>query len=286
MNDFTPEQEQLVLGVQANLWTELLDRPARFLEYQYFPRLCALAEAAWTQPELKNFDCFYSRLTKTHYNRLHNMGIKFRLPFPEVVYENGKLVATAPYEGAVIRYTADATEPTAASEVYTGAIVTQEPENYRFATFYKDCNQSIAVGASNVELYNYLTPEVEIESSYKESETTKGYPMSNITSYNMDKYWRVNRRSNAGDYVLYTFKEPVECGKITVETGIPNITFYSCTEGHVEYSYNGTDFIKGDDFVLGIATIRPEDKVKSVKIVFTGMSDALITAFQNLRIEK
>jgi hexosaminidase len=102
----------------------------------------------------------------------------------------------------------------------------------------------------------------------------------------MNKYWRVNRRSNAGDYVLYKFKEPVECGKITVETGIPNITFYSCTEGHVEYSYNGTDFIKGDDFVLGIATIRPEDKVKSVKIVFTGMSDALITAFQNLRIEK
>ena len=90
------------------------------------------------------------------------MGIKFRLPFPEVVYENGKLTATAPYEGAVIRYTSDATEPTAASEVYKGAIATQEPENYRFATFYKDCNQSIAVGASNVELYNYLTPEVEI----------------------------------------------------------------------------------------------------------------------------
>ena len=286
MNNFTPEQEKLVLGVQANLWTELLNRPERFLEYQFFPRLCALAEVAWTEAELKNYDCFYDRLTKTHYNRLHNMGIKFRLPYPEVVYENGKLVADAPYEGAVIRYTTDAGEPSANSEIYKGAIETAEPEKYRFATFYKDCNQSIAVGASNIELYNYLTPEVEIESSYKESETAKGFPVSNITTYNMDKYWRVNRRSNTGDYVLYTFKEPVECSKITVETGIPNITFYSCTEGHIEYSYNGTDFIKGDDFVLGISSFEPQEKVKAVKIVFTGMSDALITAFQNLRIEK
>lgn len=286
MCDFTPEEEKLVLGVQANLWCELLDRPARFLEYQFFPRLCALAEAAWTQPELKDYNNFWNRITASHYDRMHNMGIKFRLPFPEVIYEDNTLKVTSPYVGAGIRYTADATEPTAESPLYKGDIKTDTPENYRFATFYKDCNQSIAVGASNIELYHYLTPEVSIESSYKESESNRHFPMSNITSYDMDKYWRVNRRSNAGDYVLYTFKEPVECGKITVETGVPNITFYSCTEGHVEYSYNGKDFIKGDDFVYGISVIRPEEKVKAVKIVFTGMSDALITAFQNLKIEK
>lgn len=286
MCDFTPEEEKLVLGVQANLWCELLDRPARFLEYQFFPRLCALAETAWTMPEKKNYDCFWNRITSTHYDRMDNMGIKFRLPFPEVVYEDEMLMVTPPYEGAVVRYTTDASEPTASSPVWKGDTKTQEPEKYRFATFYKDHNQSIAVGASNIELYHYLTPEVSIESSYKESESNRSFPMSNITSYDMKKYWRVNRRSNAGDYVLYTFKEPVECGKITVETGVPNITFYSCTEGYVEYSYNGEDFIKGDDFVYGISVIRPEDKVKAVKIVFTGMSDALITAFQNLRIEK
>lgn len=286
MCGFTPEEEKLVLGVQANLWCELLDRPARFLEYQFFPRLCALAEAAWTMTELKDYNNFWNRITSTHYDRMDNMGIKFRLPFPEVVYEENTLKVTPPYDGAVIRYTTDASEPTPSSAVWKGDIHTKEPEKYRFATFYKDHNQSVAVGASNIELYHYLTPEVSIESSYKESETNRSFPMSNITSYNMDKYWRVNRRSQAGDYVLYTFKEPVECGKITVETGVPNITFYSCTEGHVEYSYNGKDFIKGDDFVYGISVIRPEEEVKAVKVVFTGMSDGLITAFQNLRIEK
>ncbi len=286
MNNFTPEEEKLVLGIQGNLWTELLNRPERFLEYQFFPRLCAIAEAAWTNAELKNYNDFYGRINSSHYDRLHNMGIKFRLPFPEVIYEDGVLKVTPPYDGAIVRYTTDASEPTVTSAIYKGDITTLEPENYRFATFYKDYNQSITVGASNIDLYNYMTPEVTIESSYKESDSNKGYPMSNITSYNMKKYWRINRRSYTGDYVTYTFTEPVECSKITVETGVPNITFYSCTEGHVEYSYNGTDFIKGDEFVYGIATIKPQDKVKAVKIVFDGMSDALITAFQNLKIEK
>ncbi len=286
MNDFTPEEEKLVLGVQGNLWTELLNRPARFLEYQFFPRLCALSEAGWTNPENKNYDDFYYRLTKSHYDRLYNMGIAFRLPFPDVKYENNTLKVDLPYEWAVVRYTTDGTEPVATSKIYTGNIVTFEPEKFRFATFYRDYNKSISVGASNIELYNYITPKVNIESSYSENETNKGFPVSNITTYNFSKYWRINRRSHAGDYVLYTLEEPVECSKIKVDTGVPNITFYSVIDGYVEYSYNGKDFVKGDDFVYGSAVIKPAEKVKAVRIVFTGDTDALITAFQNLKIEK
>ena len=45
MNDFTPEQEKLVMGIQGNLWCELLNRPERFMEYQFFPRLCAFCHS-------------------------------------------------------------------------------------------------------------------------------------------------------------------------------------------------------------------------------------------------
>ncbi len=286
MNSFSPEEEKLVLGVQVNLWTELLNRPARFIEYQFFPRLCAISEVGWTNPQKKEYNDFYRRLTHTHYNRLSNMGIQFRLPFPDVVYEDGSLKVTKPYDGAVVRYTTDATEPVAESPVYTKDIRTDSPKTYRFATFYNDTHKSITVGASNIDLYDYIQPEVSIESSYKESETNSSFPVTNITNYDYKKYWRINRRSNAGDYVLYTFKEPVECSKITVETGIPGITFYSVTEGYVEYSSDGKDFVKDDEFVNGISVIIPTEKVKAVRIVFTGMSDALITAFQGLRIEK
>ncbi len=286
MNNFTPEQEKLVLGIQANLWTELLNRPARFLEYQFFPRLCALSEAGWTDANKKDYEDFYYRLTKTHYDRLFNMGIAFRLPYPDVKYENNALKVKLPYNWAVVRYTTDGTEPLSNSNIYTGDIVTFEPEKFRFATFYKDYNKSVSVGASNISLYNYVTPEVDIESSYSADETNSRFPIENITTYDFSKYWRVNRRSHAGDYVLYTFKEPVECRKITVETGVPDITFYSVTDGYVEYSYNGKEFIKGEEFVYGTAVIKPKERVKAVRIVFTGESDALITAFQNLKIEK
>ena len=44
--------------------------------------------------------------------------------------------------------------------------------------------------------------------------------------------------------------------------------------------------MKGEEFKEGTAVIRPTEKVKAVRIKFTGMSDALITAFQNLKIEE
>ena len=36
-----------VLGAQCQLWTEFVTTPSQ-AEYQYFPRLCAFAEIAWT----------------------------------------------------------------------------------------------------------------------------------------------------------------------------------------------------------------------------------------------
>lgn len=51
----------LIEGIQANLWTETVSSTQR-MYYLTFPRLIALAEAAWTQPEKKNFEQFEQRL--------------------------------------------------------------------------------------------------------------------------------------------------------------------------------------------------------------------------------
>ncbi len=50
-----------ILGIQANIWSETLTSDSR-LDYMLFPRLSALAEAAWTNPERKNFESFRQRL--------------------------------------------------------------------------------------------------------------------------------------------------------------------------------------------------------------------------------
>jgi hexosaminidase len=55
--------KQHILGAQANLWAEYLLTEG-LVEYQALPRMSALAEVQWTQPELKDFEAFKQRLTK------------------------------------------------------------------------------------------------------------------------------------------------------------------------------------------------------------------------------
>ncbi|MGP1436005.1 MAG: glycoside hydrolase family 20 protein [Phocaeicola sp.] len=52
--------QSLVLGVQGNLWTEHVPT-TNDAEYKTFPRMQAIAEIGWTQPELKDYDNFRTR---------------------------------------------------------------------------------------------------------------------------------------------------------------------------------------------------------------------------------
>ena len=49
-----------LLGVQANLWTELIPTPEH-AEYMLYPRLFALAETAWTPADIKEYKGFRKR---------------------------------------------------------------------------------------------------------------------------------------------------------------------------------------------------------------------------------
>lgn len=59
--NLTPEQRRLIIGLQANCWSESI-ADGRKLEYQTVPRICALAEVAWCAPELKNEAEFLERI--------------------------------------------------------------------------------------------------------------------------------------------------------------------------------------------------------------------------------
>lgn len=56
------ENKKLVLGVQADLWSETIQNEQR-LDYLTFPRITALAEAAWSKNK-KDFKGFMQRLKK------------------------------------------------------------------------------------------------------------------------------------------------------------------------------------------------------------------------------
>lgn len=52
-----------ILGAQANLWTEYMTNEG-MVEYQALPRMSALSEVQWTQPERKDYEAFKERLTR------------------------------------------------------------------------------------------------------------------------------------------------------------------------------------------------------------------------------
>jgi len=73
--DLTPEQAQHILGVQANLWGEYIAYPSQ-IQYQVLPRMAALAEVQWMQPQDKNFDEFKARVTRLcDIYRLHHWAV-------------------------------------------------------------------------------------------------------------------------------------------------------------------------------------------------------------------
>ncbi len=66
-----------LLGAQANIWTEHLPT-ARRVDYAAHPRLSALAEVFWSDPQQRNYPEFHQRLTSGHLDRLAAMGVEFR----------------------------------------------------------------------------------------------------------------------------------------------------------------------------------------------------------------
>jgi hexosaminidase len=69
-----PELTERVLGIQGCLWSETLVDEAR-ADYMAFPRLCALAEVAWTPAARQSFPDFKKRLAPTHMARLKRSGV-------------------------------------------------------------------------------------------------------------------------------------------------------------------------------------------------------------------
>jgi len=72
------KEKQLILGIQANIWTETVDNEFR-LDYLLFPRMAALSEAAWTNNENKDFKQFNSRI-EPHYSLYAKAGLYFYHP--------------------------------------------------------------------------------------------------------------------------------------------------------------------------------------------------------------
>ena len=156
MPSLTEEQKELILGVQANVWTEWIPSVAR-LQYMITPRILALSEIAWVEPsEILPIDEFYSAIIP-HFIRFDNMGINYRIPDIEGFYDVNVFVDKAvleleiPLPTTVVRYTTDGSMPNASSTLYTEPLTITETTDFRFRTYRPDGTPSDVVDTKYVK---------------------------------------------------------------------------------------------------------------------------------------
>lgn len=374
----TPEQKKLILGIEGALWAELLQEPDGFLEYQAYPKLCAVAEVGWTDQNLRSYDDFYRRLTQSHLERLGRMGIRYRMFAPEISYNGAAIEIKNVNPQAETYYRTKAGE--GEFRFYDGMLPVSDPWDYEFETRYfggkssltrmhtsygislkpaekrtvtlplakyapKDgiwimnfqpvetgvminrmevsggSNPYIIIGAgqavnplSLMRLYvkddnsagnlvltltntsgknndisltftksQYIEPKVTARTSM---EINTRFPLGNITDYNQTTYARSTKPCVEGDYILYTFAEPVTCSSMEIRTGIPGQPRYIVTKGEVMASQDGIAF-KSYGMVdnNGCLVFKPTGPVKSVRLNIKDVSGEPIVAFQDILVK-
>ncbi len=129
--DMTDEEKSHILGVQANLWTEYIATPDH-LHYMLLPRLAALSEVQWCQPERKDWERFLD--SADDFCAIYDMmGYKYGTHIFDakgvinVNQDKGCVEVELQAQGDTpIRYTLDGSDPTPESPLYEKPIEIKE----------------------------------------------------------------------------------------------------------------------------------------------------------------
>lgn len=154
------EERKYIIGAQGNLWTEYI-LSNEHLEYMLLPRLAALSEVQWTQPENKNWERFlgnldhilaiYNKMGVNYGKHIYEIAAKYDVPSSDGIVK----VTLSTMGNAPIYYTLDGTEPTEKSTRYSKPIKITENcvlqatairENVKIRTFKKEFQFNKATG--------------------------------------------------------------------------------------------------------------------------------------------
>lgn len=137
--DWDPAWRDLLLGVQASLWTEFCASTAD-VDHLLFPRTAALAEIGWSQPGRKQWPGFLRALDR-YVDRLAGEGIAAARSMYNIQHTvrpvDGRLEVRLMCErpDVAIRCTTDGSEPTFRSSLYTAPLAVFAATTIRCATF-------------------------------------------------------------------------------------------------------------------------------------------------------
>lgn len=258
---FTEGEQANVLGFEGSFFSEAYasrnPEAPDYLHYQTFPRIVALAEVAWVDSDERDEAAFYAKMVE-HYNRLDAMGVAYRLMPPKVVYEDGALSASTDDESRVFYHR----EPMDVEMLYTTPIITDKPTEYCFVSRRGDaCSPEAGVATH----FKTITPAFNITSSMNDSEK---FSFDKAEGYG--RIARTTRAGDVGDWVMFTFEQPVSCRRMKVATGNFQLPRYTFENGYVEVSYDGVNFERVGELDCGMFDIEyPARPIKTVRITCT-----------------
>lgn len=136
-------QQNLIMGVQANIWTEYIPSMKR-VEYMIVPRMIALSQVAWGNKASKMSTADFMKALASQMSRLDKMNVNYRIPDLDGFYNvnafvnEGHLNISCPLPGLEVRYTTDGTVPTKSSPLYKGDLKVTETTNFMLRSFRPD----------------------------------------------------------------------------------------------------------------------------------------------------
>ncbi|MEN8247553.1 MAG: family 20 glycosylhydrolase [Bacteroidota bacterium] len=168
--ELSAEESKLILGAQANLWTEYIPN-YRHAEYMVTPRISALAEVVWSKSESRDWENFQQRI-KTQILRFEAMNVNYskgsyKISFTPGFNKDNKQLSvslTTDRDDIKIHYTTDGSNPTESSLVYSSPIPINETTTIKAGSFLygeligKPYEKEVEIHKAVGKKVNYETP--------------------------------------------------------------------------------------------------------------------------------
>lgn len=262
---FTPEEQKNVVGFEASFFSEAYvsrspEKPD-YLHYMTFPRMLSLCEVAWVNSDDRDKNKFYKTMTE-HYARLDAMGVAYRLAPPMIKYEGGVLSVKSD-DGSQIYVREVNVE---GERLYTSPITTSKPGRYSFVS-RRGKAQSPEAAVDGY--FKTIRPQFTITSSMPEHSS-----MTFAKAQGYGRLARTSRTCNVGDWIQFTFAEPVDCRCMQIATGNFQLPRFIFEHGYAEISYDGVEFLRAGDIHNGMFIIdNPPLPIKAVRLVSTSQGN-------------
>ena len=259
--ELTPEEQAYIIGTQANVWGEYIQTPEYF-EYMAFPRLLAMSEVQWTQPENKNFSSFAQRLDG-EFKRLDYCGVNACRNFYEVNLTGAWNDSRPTYEVTLktfcpdteIYYTINDSVVSSSSNLYKAPVSLSEDATV-YAAVYRDgkplgriMHKEFAVNKATGNPYECVPPPVaeKVNEGIGLTDGIRGYTRdlrrwvifrgeTVRISVDLGTAMPVNRVAFA--FLWRPFDTLWPARKLSVSVSTDSKTFTSV--GSIEYSYDFT----------------------------------------------